>query len=165
MSGDLRELQTQVKRVIEASEAVGCRVIATATQSIANNSPVALAFDQVIADTGGSWDAGSPTQLRAPSDGYYQAGGSWSLAAAQNTAASRVFIGVRRNGTQYVGAAEVHSIAGKFVEACCATGFFWLDAGDYIELVAYHDEGVSKTASAADNNNQHLCLGWLMRTA
>lgn len=151
------------------TEAIGARVIRTTTQSIANATLTPLSFDTAIYDTeaqgdlGACWSAGDPTKIYAKRDGYYMAGGSWSLAAAQNTAASRQFIAIRLNGTIYVGGNENHTVASKDSVIAVATGMFWMAAGDYIEAIVYHDEGGSKNASAASATVQHSNLSWLMR--
>jgi hypothetical protein len=157
-------IATKVVDLIHRTECRGVRVIKTDTQSVGNATPVAISYNTMVYDTEGSmWAVGDPTKLVAARDGYYLAGGAWSLLAAQNTAASRVQAMVLKNGVTYLGAAEVHSIVGKIVVSAVATGMFWMSAGDYIQLIAQHDEGGSKTSQAATAANQHLCNGWLMR--
>lgn len=151
------------------TEAIGARVIRTTTQSIANATLTPLSFDTVIYDTeaqgdlGACWSSEEPTKIYARRDGYYLAGGSWSLAAAQNTVASRQFVGVRLNGITYTAGNENHTIANRDAAVAVATGMIWLSAGDYIEVIAYHDEGRSKNTVAATTTLQLRALGWLMR--
>lgn len=156
-------IQDRVVELIHRTEARGCRVINTSTQNINNATNTALTFNSEINDTDGCWDAGSPTRLTAQKDGYYLAGGAWTLAPAQNTAASQMHIYVRKNGSSYLGGCSLHTIANKDARIAVATGMIWLSTGDYLEIVAYHDEGATKIASAAGSASQFLCNGWLMR--
>jgi len=156
-------IEGRVLKLIHKTEAIGCRVINTSTQTIPNATMTALTFNTVIYDTDSCWSAGAPTRLYAQRDGYYLAGGGWSLADTQNTAASRIVTAVLVNGTNQIQGSETHSKANTSINVSVATGMFWLSAGQYIEIAAYHDEGASKTAGAATSINEGLCCGWLMR--
>jgi hypothetical protein len=155
-------IEGRVLALVHKTEACGCRVINTGTQNIDSATVTALTFNSEIYDTDGCWDAGSPTRLTAQRDGYYLAGGTWMLASGQNTAASRMQLAVKVNDTTWMGGNEMHTIANKGATVGCSSGMFWLSAGDYVELVAYHDEGATKAASAGSVTNQ-FCNGWLMR--
>ncbi len=156
-------IEARVVGLIHRTEARGCRVFSSVTQNISTATNTPLVFDTEVYDTDGCWDAGSPTRLTAQRDGYYLAGGAWTLAPAQNTAASQMHIYVRKNGSSYLGGCSLHTIANKDARIAVTTGMLWLSTGDYLEIVAYHDEGATKTASAAGSASQFLCNGWLMR--
>lgn len=141
--------------------AIGARVISAVTQNIPTATNTALTFDTEVEDTDGLWDVSAPTRLTAPLDGYYLAGGAWTLGSAQNSAASTMHAYVREGASNYLAAASLHTIAGRDARLSVATGMIWLAAGEYIEVVAYHDEGSTKTASAAGLTSQYLCNGWL----
>ncbi len=156
-------VQDEVVKLIHKTEARGCRVINTATQTV-NNGLTALTFNTVISDSDTCWAVGSPTRLVAPLDGYYCAGGAFGLAAAQVSANARLSLFVRVNGVTYVGGRDLHALSGVDAQVSGETGHFWLSAGDYVELVAYNSLA-AKTASAASVANQALCNGWLMRVS
>jgi hypothetical protein len=126
-------------------------------QSIPSNSPTVLQYD--------TWE--NPPYLYPDSfgrfipdqAGWYMAGGRWGLASSQNTQASRVFVAVRKNGTYYIESNEVHTIANKSVLVSVATGAIWLNVGDYLEIVAWHDEGSPKTILQGRDNMD----GWMQR--
>lgn len=156
-------IEGRVLKLIHKTEAIGCRVVNTSTQTIPNATTTALTFNTVIYDTDSCWSAGAPTRLYAQRDGYYLAGGGWALASGQNTAASRILTAAMVNGIKQIAASEMHSKVNTALNVSVATGMIWLSAGQYIEIAAYHDEGASKTASAATSINEGLCCGWLMR--
>jgi hypothetical protein len=156
-------IEGRVVALIHKTEARGCRVYRSTTQSINNNTLTALSFDTEVVDTDGCWAVGDPTKLYAQRDGYYAAGGCWEMLAAQNTVASRILVLVRVNGTTVVGIGDNHTIANKNAAAGCSVGMIWLAAGEYVEIMVLHDEGGAKNTAAATATNQHLCAGWLMR--
>lgn len=139
----------------------GCRVISTSTQNINTGAVIPLAFTEEINDTDGCWVVENPTKLTATRSGYYIAGGGWTLLGAQNTVASRMTVIVRVNGSVIVGGNDCHTIAGKAVGISVTTGQFWMNAGDYVEICALHDEGATKTAAAGSTTNQQFINGWL----
>lgn len=147
------------------SEAIGARVYRSTAQSIPNTTLTALSWDTEVHDTADCWDIAQPTRLVAPFDGYYMAGGSIELGASQVTAAARLFITVRINGTDYKGANENHTISGKAAVAGVATGMFWMNEGDYAEIIVYHDIGAAKNVTAATPTFHHINNGWLARIA
>jgi len=150
---------------VRQSTALGCRVIPTVTQTIPNATLTALSFNTEIYDTDNCWSAASPTRLVAQTAGYYMAGGGWTMSSSQNTVASRQWVGVRRSDGVIVCANETHTVPNKYVIVSCATGLFYMSAGQYIEIVAFHDQGGARTADAASTTNQYFCSGWLQRVA
>lgn len=164
---DIQELRAAIEErvvaLIHRTEARGCRVYRSTAQSINNATLTALSWDTEVHDSDTCWASGDATKLYAPLDGYYMAGGSAGFAAAQVTAAARLFLGVRANGTSYLGSNENHTISGKDATVGVCTGMFWLAAGEYVEIVVYHDIGSAKNITAATTANQHTNSGWLMR--
>lgn len=160
----LNGISPYVLKWIHTSEARGCRVYRSTTQSVNNTTLTAMSYDiEVYSSDDACWDAGSPTHLVAPVDGYYMAGGSVEIASGQMTAAARLFIAVRANGTNYLGSNDNHTINGKAAAVGVTTGMVWLAAGEYIEIIVYHDIGSAKNISAATATSQHTNNGWLMR--
>ena len=147
---------------IDGHEAAGCRVMSGATQSINSGSLTPLTFDTELNDPASCWAVDDPGKLYAPVDGYYLAGGMWTMTAAQNTAASRILVEVRLNGTTSLATNELHSIAGKAAQVNVTAGMFWMAAGEYIEILAFHDEGSAKNTSGGSSTNQWV-NGWLAK--
>jgi hypothetical protein len=156
-------IEGRVVALIHKTEARGCRVYRSTTQSINTGTLTALSFDTEVVDTDGCWAVGDPTRLYAQRDGYYAAGGCWEMVSTQNTVASRILVLVRVNGTTAVAIGDNHTIANKTAAVGCAVGMIWLSAGDYVEIMALHDEGGARVTVAATATNQHMCAGWLMR--
>lgn len=157
------EIEARVTELNGRRSGLGCRVVATAGQTIANRTPTALAFDSEILGNAEIWSEREPTRLYAPADGYYNAAGSWTLAQAQNAVASRMWCGIRVNGTVYVAGSEIHTLAGRHANHAVNALYFWLNAGDYVEIMAYHEQGAAKTTYPASATEQHSCHAALLR--
>jgi hypothetical protein len=145
------------------SEAIGARAYCSTALTVPSATLTALAFDVEVWDTDGIWNASAPTRFTAARGGFYDAGGGFDMLAAQNTVASRLLVYVRRNGSDYMAASDNHTIAGKGATVSVSAGMIWLSAGDYIEILAYHDQGADKLLRAATAANQLYCHGWLAR--
>lgn len=156
-------IEGRVLALIHKTESRGCRVYRTTTQTITAGAFTALSWDTEDNDTDGCWASGNPTRLTAARDGYYLAGGSFSLDAAQITSADRMGIRVRKNGTIYLGGTDLHTVNGEAMVLGVASGQIWLSAGDYLEVVAYNGYAADKTVSAGSSGNQHINHGWLTR--
>lgn len=102
-------------------------------------------------------------RLYATTAGYYSAGGSMVFASGENTIACRCDLYVRKNGTDYMAINGIHTIANKAFGLGIATGMIYLAAGDYVEIVSYHDKGSTMSITAAASTTQSNCHGWLMR--
>lgn len=159
----LRGIQNSVLDWIERATPDGCRVIRTATQAVDSGTVTPLNFDLEISDTDNCWSGSDPTKLFAARDGYYLAGGGWSMSAANNSAASRCLASVRLNGTTDLMHSELHTIAGKAFSLGVSSGMFRMSVGDYVEITMYHDEGTTKTLSAATLTNHSTAVGWLVK--
>lgn len=137
------------------------RVYGSFGLTIPNATFTALAFDEGVTDTANGWSVSDPTKFYATRSGYYNAGGGWALDASENTVASRLVVAVRANGTTYLARNDLSTIAGKTAYVSVTTGAFWLNAGEYIEIMAYHDQGGDRDALAATGTSQHNMNGWL----
>jgi hypothetical protein len=120
-----------------------------------------LAFDEGLADTMDGWSVSDPTKLYAARSGYFTAGGCWGLDDTQNTVASRMIVAVRANGTTMLARNDISTIAGRIFIVSVTTGSFWLNAGEYVQILALHDQGGDRTAMAATGTSQHNLNGWL----
>jgi hypothetical protein len=153
-------IEGRVVALIHKTEARGCRVINTGTQTMIDSTITALVFNAEVNDTDGGWAAGSPGYLYAQRDGYYLAGGSWSMV---HSSSCRMWIAIRVSGSAYVGVGEIRSTANAYSVVHVATGMFWMAAGDYIQVLGLQDSGGSRTVEAASSTAQQSMLGWLMR--
>lgn len=159
MADSLSDLARRLLPFIRRS--IGCRVISTATQAISNTTETALSFNSEISDTGDCWASGSPTRLTAPVAGYYLAGGGVLFGSSLNTNAGRIYLALRANGTVYLAADDKHTIANKDAALLVSSGRFWLEVGEYVELMFYHEQGGSRTLVAATTTYQNNKNGWL----
>ena len=153
-------IEGRVVALIHKTEARGCRVINTGTQTIADSTITALVFNSEVHDTDGGWAIGSPGYLYARRDGYYVAGGAWSMV---HSSSCRMWVAIRVSGSTYVGAGEIRSTANAYSVVHVTTGMFWMSDGDYIQLLGLQDSGGTRTIEATSLTQQQNMLGWLMR--
>jgi hypothetical protein len=144
----------------------GCRVYRSTAQSISHNTLTAISFNAEVADTDGCWASGAPTRLYARHAGYYLAGGQMHMTLS--SVAADVMIAVREGGSNYFGQQALYASASHEVALCVATGMFWMDVDDYVEIVVRQ---IQASGSAAVNVTQASAAyqqfnnGWLMRVA
>ncbi|CAG0937618.1 hypothetical protein TFLX_06565 [Thermoflexales bacterium] len=146
-----------------SNAALGCRVTKGPSQSLPNGQATALAFDTQINDTASNddcWTPTEPTRLYAREAGYYLAGGAVTLKSAQRS--GRISLIVRRGGGNWIQAqsAHVHAVDDSIYSV--ATGMFYMNAGEYIEIVVYHmlGDGIQTYQSSGC---EHCVNGWLVR--
>lgn len=144
------------------STAIGCRVTGTAAQTINNVTVTALTFETEIHDTDGMFTA-TDTKMYVNTPGYYDMGGGWAMDAANNVAISRVAVLIRKNGDTVLAVGEVDSIANQAVQVSASVGMVYMGPGDYIQILAYHNEGVNVARWVATSRNQDRCFGWIAR--
>ncbi len=144
----------------------GCRVYRSTTQSISHNTLTAISFDTEVADTDGCWESGAPTCLYARHAGYYLAGGQMHMTMGGTSA--DVMIAVREGGSNYKAQQGLYAPASHDITLSVATGMFWMDVDDYVEIVVRQ---IQASGSAAVNVTQASAAyqqfnnGWLMRIA
>jgi hypothetical protein len=142
---------------------LGCRVARGASQSLGNGQATAIAFDTQINDTTPNddcWTLAEPGRLYARESGYYLAGGAITLKSASRS--GKLVVIVRRGGGNWIQAhgAHMHTVDDSIYSVM--TGMFYLNAGEYIEIVGYHTLGDGiKTYQAA--GCEHCVNGWLMK--
>lgn len=159
-------VEAAVVKLIHKTEARGCLLINTGTQSLSSGSVIALSFSGGGYDTDGCWAAGSPAKLTAQRDGYYLAGGGWGHLTG-TTSVYRMGIYLIHNtaaGAQKTLATHmILTGANTYLYVTAATGMFWMSAGDFLYVCGYQDSGGAKTVLAAAATSYAECYGWLMR--
>lgn len=129
---------------------VGARVRRAAAQSIATGStPTALSFDTEVYDTQGLWSSGAPTRLIAPISGYYAVAGFVQWATATFAAGNYRYADLAVNGATGISRDRSHPGAGTGDADNVASAVYFLNAGDYVELRAAHQDGASRNATGA----------------
>jgi hypothetical protein len=143
----------------------GCRVIATETQTIPDLVSTPLTFTTEIHDTANCWSPANPTRLVAQTSGYYMAGGAVTYNNGQIVADARIIVMVYKNGTINLQSNEVHAHANNWVTASVATGMFHMEAGEYVEILAYQNLGIPIETDVwtSDLTRQQRVNGWLVR--
>lgn len=144
----------------------GVRTYRTATQFLANNTITPLSWDVARHETESSmWAAANPTRLVAPYDGYYAAGGGYKINKTQSAAAGVWFIWVRKNGAGILkqNASYMPSSTSFAIAIHCE--MIKLDAGEYVQIVAYHNTGNNENIDACNSgaNEFYQNAGWMVR--
>lgn len=126
-----------------AQHPAAVRVTRTTAQSITQNSGVAVIWTGVEYDVPGipaMWSAGTPTRLTAPMVGVYHAIGNTQFAPLAGLG-FRIFYLVQNGGT-------IVSIANTLAGGTYQTGEVvsadvLMAAGDYLELLVYHNSAAA----------------------
>jgi len=152
----------------------GCRVIRETAQTIDHDTLTLLAFSKVISDTtGGTCWSDTPsenqTRLYAPESGYYMSGGGVALSRLIVSTQGTVVVLVRLHRTSssqdiWLQTNGMTSVPGDYVNVSVATGMFYMETGDYVEIwvIQKLNDG-QKTTMAASEESQHTTNGWLMK--
>jgi hypothetical protein len=127
----------------------GAKVTVSAGQTITTATNTAVSFDVTTYDTNTYWSAGQPTRLTVSETGYYLLQGFVGFAAFNGNRAI--------TGKIYVNGAAATPEITDGDRLSENTGVAWgnpqgmqlLNAGDYIELMAYQDSGGNLNTSTA----------------
>ncbi len=122
------------------------RVIRTTNQSISNNAVTAISFDTETYDLGrGLWVVGSPTRITAVVAGVYTFTGCIRYDANATGLRSAL---LRANGATLFGAQSESNPSGTNDTAVIVSADFLLAAGEYVELCAFQNSGISLNSQA-----------------
>lgn len=129
----------------------GARVRRTTAQTITTGTWTAISFDNARYDSSKFFDPdNNPTRISplAAGAGYYNIGGSveWATDAAANSKQCAV----RVNGTLFVGTNGCTNKAAN-TALCSVNTQLYLNAGDYVEFMVYHDKGSNLNVNASGN--------------
>lgn len=122
-----------------SGSSVVAKVSRTTNQAIPNETNTALSFDTVEFDDNELWDAAEPTRLTCKEAGFYRLVGSGRF---QTSGGGIRYLAFRVNGTDFVSLAVTQPLGGGPTEFPVIQ--YWpLEVGDYVELLAYHNNGGS----------------------
>jgi hypothetical protein len=146
---------------VRKSHALGCRMLRAATLKVDSGAQVWVAYDTLLEDSDGCWDAALPTHLCARTAGIYLAGASFTFSAAAGEV--RQTIRVRRNGSQILAQADALARAGESSHINITTGMLHLEVGEYVEIGISHDFAGTVSLPGADEETQSNNAAWLAR--
>ncbi|WTW96611.1 hypothetical protein OG216_26020 [Streptomycetaceae bacterium NBC_01309] len=108
--------------------------------SSVGSSPTVVTMGVADIDTEGGWSAGNPNRYTCQLAGVYQLSGEVSF--DQNGTGTRGLV-IRVNGSTYVrgSAALIPGSSSTVVTAAGAPRDWYLDVGDYVELLAQQSSG------------------------
>jgi hypothetical protein len=142
----LRDLQHRFGALLGAiaSKEISCTVYRASDQTIAHNTITPISWSHESHDDGGCWDIGAPTRLVAPSAGVYLIAASW-VTKDHSTDMARSSIFFRKNGAAYLGGTS-DNFPGTVAVSGAVMGrshayVAKMQAGDYFEVIAFHNEG------------------------
>ncbi len=140
---------------IIASDAIGCTVYRNSTQEIANATWDAVEYNAEIEDTDSCWAAGTPSRLVAKHAGIYLVSAGATIARGA-TEQKRYYIGVQRNGSDWIKQALFESNAAAATVTMSIAALVKMAVDDYVEVMVQHNSGAAQDISAADTSNLHL---------
>lgn len=142
----------------------GVRVYRSTAQALADNDLTPIAFSHALVNHQSAWSSGQPTRLYARSSGYYMAGGQATVDSSEFASSGYMMVAVRRNGDNFLVQNEMYCSSGRRISLAVMTALFWMDEGDYVEIVVRQDSSTaSMDLQAASAQNQQFNHGWLMR--
>lgn len=132
-------------------------------QNIANNTPVAIAWEVADVDTDidgvGGHDAGVPTRYTARYPGWYQISGGVSF-AANGTGLRLATWAV--NGSNIAGSdVLLPALAGNSLRYTARTEQVFLAEGDYVELRAYQSSGGVLALATTSDEQPTMNVRWV----
>lgn len=139
------ELQTDINNGIVTQ--LGADTSLPTTQSIPNNTATAITFTTLVQDADSMWSGSTPTRLTCQTAGWFLVTGSLDY-AANSTGARAVFIHKNGSGTylnQYRPAA-----GGGTSDFLTVSGALYLNAGDYVEVIATQTSGGALNVTTAE---------------
>jgi len=114
------------------------RVTRGTSQSIPTGVATPISFDTVRWDTGGFFNAASPTRFTANTTHVYEMTGNFEF--TPSTGGNHREIMIRLNGTTII-AKNADRNPSAYEEVLIVSCLWQMNEGDYVELLAYHDRG------------------------
>ena len=111
-------------------------------------------------DVGNFWSAGAPTRLTAPENGMYIFGGTCGLVSVPTN--TTIELGIRLNGSQLLTVVDQNqeAVHAAILEPrLLVTYQYFMNAGDYIELVIRHEAGSNRNTL---NDTSEGTTFWIM---
>lgn len=132
-----------------AASNTGALLKLTSSLSMPNGAETPIAWSSAVFDTGGYFSAGQPTRLTVSATGLYQLSMAlfWTYAATSNTVFSMFEVnGVTSNRIAF----SYVNTSGSLNNASNNTSILLhLNAGDYVEAVAFQNLGAASIAGSA----------------
>ena len=120
---------------------------------LTNNVESTVTFNTEVFDTGGMWDAGTPTRLAARARGVYSFVGGAVFASNASAGYRRLRINHSRYGDVPTWDLQQDSVGDLRL---LTTDMWPFEPGDYIELMAFESSGANQTVSLSS-----LCLAYM----
>jgi len=120
----------------------GARVYRSTTQSLPDGVYTPLSWDTTLRDDEGYWDVSNPTRLTAPSDGWYVFTAGFNTSSAPTSVRTKWQV----NGTKILDFNRISGQGSNDARAHACTEY--LNAGDYVEFLAYASDGSAVTGVA-----------------
>lgn len=137
--------------------AIACRLTNSAAQSIPNNTLTAVTFDTELQDPFGMHSTTSNTsRVTVPTPGWYAITGrvQWNVGAAGERS-----LQIKKNGATVE--ASVDTDPSNFAATWLSEEInhhMWLDANDYIELIAFQNSGAAINSQVSANATPALVV-------
>ena len=125
---------------------IGAAAKGTTTQSIANNTPTNISWDDTEFDTSSFWSGGDPTKLTVPEDGYYHVGCSNYWQSGPTNYSAQILLS---HSASITFAFQGGIVPSDLVQSAqTVTGIIHASAGDYFVVTVTQLSGVNKNAKS-----------------
>lgn len=142
-----------VNELIEAVGGQGARVYRTSAFSVPSTVATAIPFDAVRFDTDGIYAAAYPTRLTCVTPGIYVITGHLGCSPSMT---GRRGILIRLNGSYWIGSHTNPAPVGS--PSLSVAAVWWLNAGDYVELLFLQDTGANLDVIVSYYNSPEFAM-------
>jgi hypothetical protein len=136
------------------------RVTSTAALAIFQNTYTALEFNTVSWDGEDYFNSAANTRLTAPRSGTYLIVGNWQMQQANNFGVHDIEI--RLNGSTIIAYSRLVKVQGTNDSALSISTVYSLNAGEYAELIAFHNTTLTSIDTVVvPNYSPEFEMAWL----
>lgn len=143
---DVNSLAKITGTFISGNRKRGTRINRSTNQSIPNSTGTPISFTTVERDELDVYDAGDPTKIIVKHSGWYSISGHVKCA---DTSGGKRVVDIRINGTDYIISSSLEATVGLPGPDVQDAIFYFLDTGDYIELIIWQNQGGAINVTAA----------------
>lgn len=148
-----QQLRDNLQHIVDLF-ALSARVYRTYTQAIYHATETPLSFTNVMYDPQGLFNWGLPTRLNAVESGVYLITGHMEF--ENYSAITRASL--RVNGVTVIASHQHPAGAGQRFSI---SSLYKLNAGEYVELLAYHERGSTMNVETRARYSPELAMQWV----
>jgi hypothetical protein len=134
-----------------------CMVYRNSDQTLADDAATAIQFNTEVEDPDGMWASGAPTRITVQEAGRYLVQAHLRFRSSPPGGGGDRMAWIKINGLRQLAREATWQAAEtpEHLNPCAMTP--WMEPGEYIEVYAQHDSGMSLAIEAASANDLYKC--------